>query len=234
MKNKFIPNDFQKAFASRVKQRRKALGMSRSDLARKMQEVDKEHREVKIWTVQGYERGHIPRDIQRLCEALSVEPNFLLSATHLGYVDWDRDCIFKNDGTMPLSPEELKYYGGLPVWVRPDDKRQLEYCAVVDDVHYAVTSPQHGSIPFDNIEGTVWVEPSYHRDDVLSRDEAEAACRVFIFPVRTSLDAKRKLSGWYNYDVAMKSFVAEDHSWIFSASQYGVSYIGFATEKTVS
>lgn len=231
MPRKFIPTEAQKAFAERVKQRRKELGMSQNDLALEMTKVDKQHREVKVWTVQGYERGHIPRNIQILCEALSVTPDFLLGTTHQGDVDWDKTLIIKNDGRTPLYREELTNYGGLPVWVRPRDERSSEYCALVDDVHYALVSLRHGSVPFSDVEGTVWVEPQYRRDDVLTRDEAESTGRVFIMPIRASIDVKRSYCGWYSYNWDRKMFEAEDAGWVFSANQYGTKYIGFRNAK---
>lgn len=229
----FEPNESQKAFAERVKQRRKFLDMSQSELAEQMTKVDKQHREVKVWTVQGYERGHIPRNIAILCEALSVTPDFLLGTTHQGNVDWDKTLILKNDGRVPLSREELKNYGGLPVWVRPDDECASEYCALVDDVHYSLVSLRYGTIPFDDINGTVWVEPPYYKNDTVTRDEAESLSRVFIHPIRSCFDAKRLFSGWYIYDDERKMFISEDCNWEFPASQYGVRYIGFRHEKPI-
>lgn len=233
MARKFVPTEAQKAFAERVKQRRKFLDMSQSDLAEQMTKVDKQHREVKVWTVQGYERGHIPRNIAVLCEALSVTPDFLLGTTHQGNVDWDKTLILKNDGRVPLSREELKNYGGLPVWVRPRDERSSEYCALVDDVHYALVSLQQGSVPFEHIEGTVWVEPQYLREDILTRQEAESADRVFIIPVRAGYDSKRLFSGWYRFNDDRQMFLSEECDWSFPAAQYGVRYVGFREAKMV-
>lgn len=233
MADKFKATEAQKAFAERVKQRRKELNMSQSDLAKQMTNVDKQHREIKVWTIQGYERGHIPRNIHLLCAALQVTPDYLLGTTHQGDINWDKSFVFKNDGRFPLEKEELTHYGGLPVWVRPKDERSTEYCALVDDVHYALVSLRYGSVAFDNIDGTVWVEPSYHRDDVLSRDEAEAACRVFVLPIRAEYDVKRVFSGWYTFDENQKMFVREDHGWMFPAEQYGTKYIGFKDAKPI-
>ena len=118
MARKFVPTEAQRAFAERVKQRRKALDMTQNELAQQMTNVDKQHREIKVWTIQGYERDHIPRNIHPLCEALSVTPDYLLGTTHQGNVNWNKLRIVKNDGRTPLSKEELPHYGGLPVWVR--------------------------------------------------------------------------------------------------------------------
>lgn len=235
MAKTFIPTELQLAFAERVKQRRSYLLLSQRDLARKMTELDRKHRTITVWNVQGYERGHIPYNFSLLllCEALKVTLDYLLGVTHLGDVDWDKSLVVRNDGSTPLSREDLQNYGGLPVWVRPKDDRSAEYCALVDDVHYALVSLQHGSVPFDDIDGTVWVEPSFYRDDILSREEAEAADRVFILPVRASFDAKRLFRGWYVYDAEQKMFVAEERDWVFSASEYGIRYIGFRAAKLI-
>lgn len=233
MADKFKPTEAQKAFAERVKQRRKELCMSQSDLAQQMTNVDKKHREIKVWTIQGYERGHIPRNIHLLCEALQVTPDYLLGTTHQGDINWDKTLVFKNDGRFPLGREELTNYGGLPVWVRPKDERSTEYCALVDDVHYSLVSLRYGSVPFDDIEGTVWVEPSYHRDDILTRDEAESASRVFVLPIRAGYDVKRVFSGWYIFDKDRQMFVGEDCGWAFHAEQYGIKYIGFKGAKPI-
>ena len=154
-------------------------------------------------------------------------------SVHQGDINWDKTLVFKNDGRFPLGREELTNYGGLPVWVRPKDERSTEYCALVDDVHYSLVSLRHGSVPFDDIEGTVWVEPSYHRDDILTRDEAESASRVFVLPIRAGYDVKRVFSGWYIFDKDRQMFVGEDCGWAFHAEQYGIKYIGFKGAKPI-
>lgn len=226
---KFTPTDAQRKFAGRLRQRRNELGMTQKDVAERINAINTapDKTDITSYTVANWERGHTPRTnlMALLCEALNVSPSYLMAMTE---IDGANTVTRSSGNDMTQIPiEELVRHGGEPVWVRPFDTRLPEYCAIISNVYDYLITADEQRVPFTSIQGTVWTMPYLADKTVLSLDEAKGSERVYMDPIRTPREVRRRLSGWYRYNKAKDIFIKEDGSYAFPLSHYSSMFVGY-------